>query len=98
MNPPYGDQTPHWVRRLAEHGNGIALIFARTETGTFFPWVWDYADALLFIKGRLSFFTVDGIEGGGGGGVAPSVLIAYGQGNARSLMASGIAGKLVRLK
>ena len=30
MNPPYGDATEMWMQRLAEHGNGIALIFART--------------------------------------------------------------------
>jgi hypothetical protein len=96
LNPPYGDQTEHWMRRLAEHGNGIALIFARTETGTFFPWVWDYADSILFLKRRLSFFTVEGIEGGGG--VAPSVLIAYGSENTQALAASGITGKLVHLK
>ena len=47
LNPPYGRQTIQWVRRLACHGNGIALIFARTETSIFFPWVWDRADALL---------------------------------------------------
>src|SRR5262245_18377776 len=37
-NPPYGGFTPKWMRRMADHGNGIALTFARTETKTFFPW------------------------------------------------------------
>ena len=31
-NPPYGRTTFIWLNRLATHGNGIALIFARTET------------------------------------------------------------------
>src|SRR4051812_36875613 len=34
MNPPYGPKTQigSWMRRLADHGHGTALIFARTET------------------------------------------------------------------
>jgi hypothetical protein len=29
-NPPYGLETARWLNRMAQHGNGIALIFART--------------------------------------------------------------------
>jgi DNA N-6-adenine-methyltransferase (Dam) len=75
-NPPYGNQTQHWFKRLAEHGNGIALTFARTETRMFFDCVWKKADAILFLKGRLSFCDTAGKAGGTAG--APSVLIAYG--------------------
>lgn len=96
LNPPYGDQTTKWVQRLAEHGNGIALIFARTETATFFPWVWEHATALLFLKGRVKFYNVDGSQGGTAG--APSVLIAYGANNAEALQRSGLDGRVVRLK
>ena len=35
LNPPYGPETGKWLGRLAAHGNGIALIFARTETDMF---------------------------------------------------------------
>lgn len=31
-NPPFGREAVKWMRRMAEHGNGIALIPARTET------------------------------------------------------------------
>ena len=95
LNPPYGNQTDKWMQMLAQHGNGIALIFARTETGSFFPWVWDYAAAILFIRGRLRFWTKEGREGGTAG--APSVLIAYGENNVTALEKSGIGGRLVRL-
>lgn len=95
LNPPYGSQTSKWMQMLAQHGNGIALIFARTETASFFPWVWDYATAILFIKGRIAFYTKEGRQGGAAG--APSVLIAYGQNNAAALAQSGIAGALVSL-
>ena len=34
-NPPYNDAAK-WLARCAEHGNAIALVFARTETKMFF--------------------------------------------------------------
>lgn len=40
LNPPYGRQVSSWVERMAEHGRGTALVFARTETEMFFRDVW----------------------------------------------------------
>jgi hypothetical protein len=94
-NPPYGPGMAPFLRRMVEHGNGIVLIFARTETRAFFDYVWDKADALLFIKGRLRFHTPDGKTGGTAG--SPSVLIAYGEENVKALENCGIDGKLVYL-
>ena len=57
LNSPYGDQTRVWLRNLIQTtGSGIALTFARTETGMFFDYVWDRADAVLFVKGRIRFY------------------------------------------
>lgn len=95
-NPPYGQQTGKWLSKLAEHGNGIALIFARTETKMFFDHVWHKACALLFIKGRLYFHHVTGERAVANAG-APSVLVAYGLQNANSLHGSGIRGKFIML-
>ena len=78
-NPPYGKATTHWLNRMALHNHGIALVFARTETRTFFRNVWPFASMLLFLKGRLTFHRPDGSkprEGHNSGG--PSVLIGYG--------------------
>jgi len=77
MNPPYGKDTPFWMRRLAYHGNGIALIFARTETAMFFESVWPKASAIFFFEGRLNFHFPDGSRCPSNSG-APSVLVAYG--------------------
>ena len=96
-NPPYGLEAARWLERLAEHGNGIALIFARTETAMFFDHVWDKADALLFLRGRLHFHHVDGTRAAANAG-APSVLVAYGQDNAKALRTCGIAGRVVDLR
>lgn len=95
-NPPYGQESAEWLSKLVQHGNGIALIFARTETEMFFTHVWERADAILFLKGRLYFHYVDGSRAAANAG-APSCLIAYGKENVDALERSGISGKLVRL-
>jgi len=96
LNPPYGSQTGTWLNKLANHGNGIALIFARTETKMFFEQVWNKADAVLFLKGRLFFHHIDGSKSEHNAG-APSVLIAYGSGNAETLNSCDIEGHFVRI-
>ncbi|WP_019025426.1 MULTISPECIES: DNA N-6-adenine-methyltransferase [unclassified Thioalkalivibrio] len=96
LNPPYGDQTGHWLERLVRHGDGVALIFARTETAMFFEHVWARADALLFLRSRLHFHHVSGERSEHNSG-APSVLIAYGEINVRSLKTCGLKGHLVPL-
>lgn len=95
-NPPYGSEMSAFLEKLSHHeGGGIALIFARTETKAFFNYVWDRADALLFLKGRIRFHRPDGSLGDNSG--APSVLVAYGKAEVESLRSSGLEGKLVVL-
>ncbi len=94
LNPPYGHQTILWMRRLAAHGDGIALIFARTETRTFFECVWGVADSVMFLKGRLTFLNVDGTRPHNSGG-APSCLVAYGNKNAERLRLCQLAGRVL---
>ncbi len=93
-NPPYGKQIARWLDRCADHGNAIALIFARTETEAFFGTVWRKATAVLFLEGRLHFHHVGGQRAAANSG-APSVLVAYGKNNAEALRDSGLAGSLV---
>lgn len=97
LNPPYGRETAKWLDRLADHGDGVALIFARTETDMFFRHVWERADAILFLRGRLHFHHVDGRRAEANAG-APSCLVAYGARNVHALKDSGLAGHLVVLK
>lgn len=89
MNPPFGREAVKWLRKLAAHGNGIALIPARTETAMFYETVWPHADAVLFIKGRPHFHFVDGRRASFNSG-APICLVAYGSENADVLRASGL--------
>lgn len=91
LNPPYGRAVWTWLSRLAEHGNGVALIFARTETTSFVREVWGKADAVMFLHGRLHFHREDGIRAEANSG-APSCLVAYGQENVLALRRASRGG------
>lgn len=93
MNPPFGRAATLWMRRIAAHGNGIALIPARTETAMFYESVWSRADAVLFVKGRPHFHRVDGSRADFNSG-APICLVAYGARNVAALIASGLGAVL----
>ncbi|GAA0913235.1 DNA N-6-adenine-methyltransferase [Rothia nasimurium] len=79
VNPPYGRECAAWMEKLANHGNGLLLIFARTDTVAFHDLVFGHANtsAVFFFKGRLKFANKDGEQVGTAG--APSALIAYGE-------------------
>lgn len=97
LNPPYSDVTP-WMKRMAEHQDGIALVFARCETSWWFEHVWPVASGLLFLKGRLTFRYRDGSApklGHNSGG--PSVAIAYSSADALFLRTSGLPGAYVEV-
>lgn len=96
LNPPYGNQTGLWLNKLAVHGNGIALTFARTETDMFFKEIWEKGDGILFLRGRLHFHYPDGSRAKANAG-APSCLIGYGMNNAERLETSGIPGQFLPL-
>lgn len=98
VNPPYtNSEIGDWLGRLDEHGDGIALIFARTETEAFHRHVWEKCDGLLFMEGRLYFHHADGTRAKANAG-APSVFCAYGPENADILAECGIPGVFVPLK
>lgn len=98
LNPPYtSDEIGNWLRKLAEHGTGTSLIFARTDTEAFTKYVWKSADSLLFLQGRLNFHHSNGSRSQRNAG-APSVLCAYGNNDTEILAQSGIKGHFVPLR
>jgi hypothetical protein len=103
-NPPYSRAViGRWLGRMAAHGSGTALIFARTETSSFFRFVWESATALLFLRGRLDFCTITGRparrpSGAAANSGAPSVLCAYGADDADVLALCGLNGAFVPLR
>lgn len=92
-NPPYGAELATWLGRCADHGNAIALVFARTETEAFQQVVFPRATALFFFAGRLTFYHVDGTKAKDNGG-APSVLIAFDEYNREAIRYAAHKGSI----
>jgi hypothetical protein len=106
LNPPFNRyQVARWLRRLAQHGSGIALLPARTETAMFYESVWPHACAVLFMKGRPHFhvakdtvFNIKGkppilVRAGGRAPLnsgAPICLVAYGGADKKALYDSNL--------
>lgn len=88
LNPPYGKEAGAWVRRLSDHGHGIALVFSRTDVRWWHDAV-PSATAVCFIRGRLTFVAGAGQSAPGNSG-GPSALIAYGQDCAEAVRDSGL--------
>ena|ERR1700677_2100836 len=80
LNPPYGKNIGQWLKRMEIHGDGIALVFARTDTKWFQELQFDAAN---FMKGRVRFLRPDGTEDTNAG--TPSMLLAWGENNVRAL-------------
>lgn len=97
LNPPYGKYLEKFMHKMAMHQNGTALIFARTETKAFQNYVFPYAESMLFIQGRIKFYTIEGKEASASAN-APSVLIGYDEYNSEMIEQSGIKGHHIPLK
>lgn len=88
VNPPYGPHTKVWLSKLAAHGDGIALVFARTDV----KWFQEHgvkADVICFVASRVRFFQgnlTDRAKDAGSG----SMLLAYGPKAATALISSGL--------
>lgn len=87
LNPPFDIEAKKWVQRLAEHGDGVALLHARTETKWFLP-LWKHAAAILFLKDRIHFHYPDGRRAARNSG-APPILAAFGEQNIARLKLPG---------
>lgn len=94
LNPPFSSKRL-WYERMIQHGNGIALMPARTETHDFQRYM-QAADALLFLKGRI-YFERGSRPGAHRNGMTTTppfgiVLCAYGEAMADALLSSQLLG------
>lgn len=104
LNPPYTTNLLfRFMARMASHGRGVALIFARTDTEFFRAYVWGAASALLFLRGRQQFCLPTGqpalrANGRPADAGAPSLLCAYGGRHVDVLADCGLEGQFVPLR
>ena len=80
---------------MAEHGNGIALLFNRCDSKMFQDIIFQKATAMKFLRNRIRFYREDGERGGSPG--CGSILIAFGEDNAKILRTCSIEGKYIRI-
>lgn len=96
LNPPYSRPLiEQFVKRMAEHSNGIALLFNRCDSKMFQDIIFPNASGMKFLKNRVRFYRPDGTRGNSPG--CGSLLIAFGDENADILKHSPIEGKYVKL-
>lgn len=85
---------PPFVEKFLDHGNGVSLIPARTDTKLFHDKIFPKVDGLFFLKGRITFFHVSGIKSDFTLN-APVVFLAMGRDNIEALRTSGLRGSLM---
>lgn len=95
LNPPYSSKLLYaFVEKLAEHGNGIALLINRTDNRLFRDIIFPRAKSMVFLDKRIKFMRSDGSSGYPYFG---SVLVAFGEIADIRLKNCDIAGKYVVL-
>jgi hypothetical protein len=86
LNPPYGPTAVPFLHRLAEHGDGLALVFSRTETA-WWRAVASRADIVCFVSARIHHIRKDGFQAPATMG---SALLVFGERNVAPVIASGL--------
>lgn len=94
MNPPYGDEIKHWVRKAYQSAlrgtTVVCLVPARTDT----RWWWEYCikGEIRFLKGRLRFGNAEN------GAPFPSAVVIFRRGGGHSRVIWWEEGSNVQLR
>lgn len=83
LNPPYGRFIREWLNKLAHHKNGIALVFARTETN-WAQYAFETCNAVNFLHNRIEFIPSDPAVKSDRAACG-SMLLAYGEANVETI-------------
>jgi phage N-6-adenine-methyltransferase len=71
MNPPYGGQTAHWIKKAWEEScKGavvVCLIVSATDRSYWHDYIFPYAKEIRFIRGKLKFGAGKGAKAFGAG-------------------------------
>lgn len=96
LNPPYSQpELKLFVKKISEHGNGIALIYSKVGNTMFHEFVWDKAASIYFLRKRIRFIDINGEEGRGPN--ANNCFVAYG-GKADGILKNlSLPGKYIKL-
>ena len=95
LNPPYSRPLiVQFVRKMADHNKGIALLVNRQDNVMWQEVIFPTAASMIFMRHRIKFICPDGRKSEPFFG---SCLVAWGEYNDIVLRNCGIEGKYVRL-
>lgn len=96
LNPPYSRPLlQDFLKKMAEHQFGTALIYSKIHAKWFHDIVLQHATAVKFLYDRIRFLKPDGTKG-----MQPtssSMLVAYGESDAKILSKNSLKGKFLYL-
>lgn len=96
LNPPYSRPLiEKFIEKMADHNNGIALLFNRLDNKMFQDVILEKAIAIKFLRKRIKFLRPDGTPGNSPG--CGSVLVAFGEENANILRNCSLEGKFIKI-
>ena len=90
-NPPFSDVVP-WVRRMISHGDGVLLVFARSDA-IWFQNAVRASGMCLLLAGRTTFGRPDGTKSRCPLGCA---IIPFGEANRVAVEKCGVRGLLLK--
>ena len=90
LNPPFkrGERSL-WMKKMADHNDGIMLVPANMETQDFHNYVWGRCSGVLILRKRPHFLRADGSVAKANSGCT-ICLVAYGNENFQYLVKSGL--------
>lgn len=95
LNPPYSHPLlEQFIKKMAEHNNGIALLVNRQDNVIWQEVIFPTAASMIFMRHRVKFIHPEGKKSSPFTG---SCLVAWGQKNDDILRNCGIEGKYVCL-
>ena len=95
LNPPYSSSLLNaFVKRLSEHGNGMALLVSRIDNLLFQETIFPHATSMYVLRKRVKFIASDGQRKSPMFG---SLLIAFGEECDRRLRDLAVEGKYIKL-
>lgn len=95
LNPPYEQPAiSHFIQHMAQHNNGIALLYNRCDNKLFHDVIFPTADSICFLRDRIYFFHPDGSRGDRPG--CGSILVAWGEKNTKAIENSRLKGTMLK--